>query len=102
MNSYDVKVTLNTIYSNNRTAYIRIQRASGENEEEKILRDVEELVNRDVGFSRIIRELKKHKHLFFIGHNAMLDMMHIVHKFIKPLPESSEEFKEIVRANFEK
>ena len=64
-------------------------------------REIREAVNRDIGFSRIIRELKKHKHLFFIGHNAMLDMMHIVHKFIQPLPESSEQFKTIVRENFE-
>ncbi|KAG2370681.1 hypothetical protein C9374_014675 [Naegleria lovaniensis] len=99
---YEGKLVLNTINTGNkRLSFIRVTRVGSETTEERINREIEEAVSQELGFSRVIRELTKHKHLILIGHNAMLDMMHVVHKFIKPLPASSEEFKAIVRENFE-
>lgn len=83
-------------------SFIRIKRVGTETTEERMNREIEEAVNQELGFTRLVRELTKHKHLILIGHNALLDMMHVIHKFIKPLPSSSEEFKAIVRENFEK
>nr|CAG4714650.1 unnamed protein product [Naegleria fowleri] len=99
---YEGRLVLNTVNtSNKRLSFIRIKRVGTETTEERMNREIEEAVNQELGFTRLVRELTKHKHLILIGHNALLDMMHVIHKFIKPLPSSSEEFKAIVRENFE-
>jgi len=98
---YEGKLAMKTIYGYNRTSYIHLERVSGETAEDRLIRETNETIDGEIGFSRVLKELKNHKHLFLVGHNALLDLMHTTHKFIKPLPKSSEDFKVILRDTFE-
>lgn len=42
---------------------------------------------------RVIDAISKSGKIF-VGHNSLLDLLHTVDKFSKPLPPTSQEFKE--------
>ncbi|KAL9642791.1 hypothetical protein ABK040_009866 [Willaertia magna] len=97
---YEDKITLSSVYGNG-TTYIRVERIAAESQEEKLSRELEEAVNKELGFTRVLREIRKYKQIFYVGHNAMLDFMHVYNKFINPLPEDSETYKIALHKYFE-
>ena len=52
-----------------------------------------------IGFTHVVRLIREHKKPI-IGHNILMDIMYLHEKCFKPLPESYEEFKSSVNANF--
>uniref|UniRef100_A0A0P4W5L6 Uncharacterized protein n=1 Tax=Scylla olivacea TaxID=85551 RepID=A0A0P4W5L6_SCYOL len=51
-----------------------------------------------VGFTHVIRKvLESGKPL--VGHNMMLDLLHLIQKTVQPLPDTLEQFKNVVKAN---
>eukprot|EP00116_Pleurobrachia_bachei_P003460 sb/3463722/ len=45
-----------------------------------------------IGFTHIVRLLRKTR-TPIVGHNVLMDLLYLYHKFYKPLPECYEEFK---------
>ncbi|XP_075231184.1 poly(A)-specific ribonuclease PARN-like isoform X2 [Lycorma delicatula] len=68
-----------------------------ENKREKEEADIEDAV----GFTHIIRLLSKCNKLI-IGHNLLLDLLHIVRQFYMPLPDDYSEFKLMLHNLFPK
>ncbi|XP_033748844.1 poly(A)-specific ribonuclease PARN-like isoform X2 [Pecten maximus] len=69
-------------------------------EAEKQAAEVADLDNA-VGFTKVIRAISQSGKLV-VGHNMMLDLIHILHQFFYPLPESYEEFKDMCMSAFPK
>lgn len=69
-------------------------------EEEKQAKE-KEMIENAVGFSTIMKMVSQSGKLM-VGHNMLLDLMHIVHQFSCPLPEEVDEFKAIVQALYPK
>ncbi|XP_014248579.1 poly(A)-specific ribonuclease PARN-like isoform X2 [Cimex lectularius] len=61
----------------------------------------EETIQDAVGFATIIRRIAASRKLI-VGHNVLLDLCHMVHRFIDPLPEDYLEFKEMLHTIFPK
>jgi poly(A)-specific ribonuclease len=56
-----------------------------------------------IGFRRVIKLLIDHmqKNVCpLIGHNMLLDLAHIIHKFVAPLPKDLQTFKQILHSTF--
>ncbi|XP_076228203.1 poly(A)-specific ribonuclease PARN isoform X3 [Nomia melanderi] len=51
------------------------------------------------GLSTLLRKIADSGKLI-VGHNMLLDICHIIHKFFGPLPESYSEFKSLVHSLF--
>eukprot|EP01125_Pyxidicula_operculata_P007981 TRINITY_DN2690_c0_g2_i1.p1 TRINITY_DN2690_c0_g2~~TRINITY_DN2690_c0_g2_i1.p1 ORF type:complete len:813 (+),score=186.60 TRINITY_DN2690_c0_g2_i1:13-2451(+) len=71
----------------------------GEDPEKKAQTDTENGILRQVGFRRIIDMVSRHSKVI-VGHNCLLDMIHIYHRFIKPAPLSLVEFKKELHTVF--
>ncbi|XP_070580001.1 poly(A)-specific ribonuclease PARN-like [Ptychodera flava] len=69
-------------------------------EEERKQADFDEL-DEAVGFAKIIRLISESGKLV-VGHNMLLDILHIIHQFSHPLPEDLDDFKSMVRCVFPK
>jgi len=52
-----------------------------------------------VGFTKVISDLIKNKKIL-IFHNGILDLLHLIDKFIEPLPETYDEFVKLVNVYF--
>ncbi|KAK5669258.1 hypothetical protein QVD99_003666 [Batrachochytrium dendrobatidis] len=52
-----------------------------------------------VGFRKVI-DIMVAAQKPIVGHNMSLDLFHIIHRFIQPLPDTWEEYKDIVNRNF--
>ncbi|KZC04656.1 Poly(A)-specific ribonuclease PARN [Dufourea novaeangliae] len=52
-----------------------------------------------VGFSTVLKKIAESGKLI-VGHNMLLDICHIIHKFFGPLPETYTEFKSLVHSLF--
>ncbi|XP_076298678.1 poly(A)-specific ribonuclease PARN isoform X2 [Lasioglossum baleicum] len=80
-----------------------IQRSGTKKEEEQKeveRRDTEKLeIKEAVGLSALMKKIADSGKLI-VGHNMLLDICHIVHKFFGPLPESYLEFKSLVHSLF--
>ena len=63
--------------------------------EEAEVGDLEEAM----GFSRVIRHLSLSKKVV-VGHNMLLDLCHVLHQFVTPLPEEYSDFKSLVGKTF--
>ena len=63
--------------------------------EESEMGDLEEAL----GFSRVVRHISQSKKVV-VGHNMLLDICHIIHQFVAPLPEDYSEFKSLVNSTF--
>lgn len=58
----------------------------------------ERKLDEKVGFTHVIRKvLESGKPL--VGHNMMLDLLHLIQKTVQPLPDTLEQFKNVVKAN---
>jgi poly(A)-specific ribonuclease len=78
--------------------YIQIKRIQ-ENEEDEEDSTLTKLLQKEVGFSRIIKLFEKYQPAL-IGHNLFLDVAHIFHKLLKPLPNTLSEFKTELKKSF--
>lgn len=54
-----------------------------------------------VGFSKVVREISA-KGKLVVGHNMLLDVCHLVQRFLDPLPADYHEFKEMIHTLFPK
>nr|XP_039248663.1 poly(A)-specific ribonuclease PARN-like [Styela clava] len=61
----------------------------------------EALLQDSIGFSRIIQLLTRSQKLL-IGHNMLLDLMFTTQQFVRPLPQTLEEFKSLLSCTFPK
>ncbi|XP_046660583.1 LOW QUALITY PROTEIN: poly(A)-specific ribonuclease PARN-like [Homalodisca vitripennis] len=68
-------------------------------EEKKKLEDEESELDEAIGFSNVIR-LISHSRKLVVGHNMLLDLCHVLHRFCEPLPDSYREFKELLHTVF--
>ncbi|XP_064601718.1 poly(A)-specific ribonuclease PARN-like [Liolophura sinensis] len=85
--------------------YILVTRVKGEEDikrmaEAKNSAELAEL-EQAVGFSKAMRIVSQSGKLL-IGHNMMLDLVHLLHQFYSPLPEDFTEFKSLTRSVFPK
>ena len=80
-----------------------VQRSGTKEEEEQKeieRREREKLeIKQAVGLSLLLRKIADSGKLI-VGHNMLLDLCHIIHKFFGPLPESYLEFKSLVHGLF--
>ena len=60
---------------------------------------VERKFNQAIGFTHIIRLIKKHRKPL-IGHNVMMDILFVYEKFHGPLPDSFADFKQTMLTEF--
>ncbi|XP_014664597.1 PREDICTED: poly(A)-specific ribonuclease PARN-like isoform X2 [Priapulus caudatus] len=99
---FKMGIQLDTQTAENRDRFIVVKKASEEEkklvEQKKREADWEELKDA-VGFSNVIREITRSGKLV-VGHNMMLDLMHVLHQFASPLPEDYEEFKSLAHCVF--
>ncbi|CAN0197567.1 poly(A)-specific ribonuclease PARN [Lampetra fluviatilis] len=103
MNSkFSTGLHFETLQNEKRDRYIVVTKVSEEErrkkEEDKHSKGLEELQDA-VGFTKVIQAISKSGKLL-VGHNMLLDVMHTVHQFYSPLPESLDEFKELTNCVF--
>eukprot|EP01080_Neovahlkampfia_damariscottae_P008747 gene8747-695_t len=77
--------------------FIRVKRITGFTE--TVDEEVNKILDKEVGFSKIIKLFEKYQPII-IGHNFLLDMAHVFHKFLKPLPPTLKEFKKDILTSF--
>lgn len=102
-NKFSSNVHLETKTGEKKERFIVITKISGEEDlrKKELERHNSEMadLNNAVGFSRIIRLLSDSGKLL-IGHNMLLDLIHILHQFHAPLPPEYEDFKCYLHAFF--
>ena len=67
-------------------------------EEEKQTKE-QRLIENAVGFSQVVKLISQSGKLV-VGHNMMLDLMHLIDQFLCPLPTDLEDFKATANAVF--
>lgn len=67
------------------------------NMEEQKQSKEKEVIENAVGFSTVVKMLSQSGKLI-VGHNMMLDLMHLIHQFCCPLPDDVDGFKATVQA----
>ncbi|XP_060523091.1 poly(A)-specific ribonuclease PARN-like [Cylas formicarius] len=77
---------------------IKTTEERGKDEKRNFSDSLNEL-NRYLGFSKVIRLIVKSGKLV-IGHNFLLDFLHTIEKFLTPLPEDYNDFKECAGSMF--
>lgn len=84
---------------------LRLDHFANQNPNSKQTREL----NGALGFRRVIKlildRMRAHgsdhkKQCTLLGHNMFLDLAHIMHKFVCPLPDSIEEFRRLVHEHF--
>ncbi|GJQ72312.1 hypothetical protein Trydic_g3401 [Trypoxylus dichotomus] len=102
--NFDNKVNIRT-RADNRDRIIVITRFKSMNErKEELGRLIEEEENEfenTIGFTKVIKFLVESGKLI-VGHNMALDLLHTIDKFLTPLPEDYEDFKECAHCLFPK
>lgn len=78
-----------------RDCFLSITRSSPEAKRQKS----KDILTEAAGFSKILHIISKCKKPL-VGHNLMLDIMHVVGQFLTDLPDTYEEFKEVVHDMF--
>ncbi|XP_047480940.1 poly(A)-specific ribonuclease PARN-like isoform X2 [Penaeus chinensis] len=58
----------------------------------------EKLLNDQVGFTHVVRKIIESGKVL-VGHNLVLDLLHLINKTVHPLPEHLENFKTLVKTN---
>ncbi|KAG7212022.1 hypothetical protein KM043_011217 [Ampulex compressa] len=89
--------------SDNKHHYILVQRTGTKEEEEQKEAERKERekmeIKQAVGMSTLLRKIANSGKLI-VGHNMLLDLCHVIHKFFAPLPENYQEFKSLVNLLF--
>lgn len=79
---------------------LRVSRQLSPSErEQQQKRKLEEKVDEAAGFSQVFSAISESGKPV-VGHNMLLDLLHMVHQFVCPLPETYEEFKSVLTAVF--
>lgn len=82
--------------------YIVVTKVS-EDEKKKLDEDKEakeqQLIDNAVGFSQVVKMISQSGKLI-VGHNMLLDLLHVIDQFMCPLPELFQDFKATVSAVF--
>lgn len=68
-------------------------------EEQEKRKQEEAEIDDAVGFTHVIRLISKSGKLV-VGHNLLIDLLHTIRQFYMPLPDSYEEFKELLHTIF--
>ncbi|XP_076455796.1 poly(A)-specific ribonuclease PARN-like [Babylonia areolata] len=93
-------VHLETKTGDKKERFIVVTKVSSDEELKKKEKDKQnaELMELEeaVGFAKVIKLIKESGKTV-VGHNMMLDVMHVVNQFLHPLPQELAEFKELVR-----
>ncbi|XP_068214428.1 poly(A)-specific ribonuclease PARN-like [Palaemon carinicauda] len=66
---------------------------------EHIEKERQKNLDEKIGFTHVIRKLLE-SNKPIVGHNLVLDLVHLFEKTVMPLPEKYETFKKMVLANF--
>ncbi|XP_064633284.1 poly(A)-specific ribonuclease PARN-like isoform X2 [Lineus longissimus] len=102
---FQTGIHLETRTLDNRVRCIVISRVNGEEDmrkKEYARQQVErDELEAEVGFSKVIKMISKSGKLM-VGHNMLLDLLHVIHQFSTPLPPDYDEFKTIVGCVFPK
>lgn len=100
--TYNSGLHLENKVNENKKEYIMISKVSDEVkkclEDEKYNREEEE-IEMAVGFSKVIRLISKSGKVI-LGHNMLLDLMHVIRLFVCPLPSDLDRFKALVKGIF--
>lgn len=91
-----------TMETEKKERYIQVSKVDEEESKRKKQQELEreqEKLNDAVGFSRVIHAISKSGKLV-VGHNMLLDVMHTIHQFYCPLPETLQDFKDITMCVF--
>ncbi|XP_071534813.1 poly(A)-specific ribonuclease PARN-like [Panulirus ornatus] len=78
---------------------IEIRKFDSAESRTKFLEDErEQKLDKQIGFTHVIRKiLESNKPI--VGHNCVLDLLHVIDKMVQPLPEQWEELKTVVKSN---
>ncbi|KAJ8669286.1 hypothetical protein QAD02_000545 [Eretmocerus hayati] len=97
---WPTRVRLESSYENMSLVAYRMGTAEEEREKEAKKKEQEMLeVQEAVGLSTLMRKLCDSGKLI-VGHNLLMDLCHIVHQFLGPLPEDYNEFKSLLNGLF--
>ncbi|XP_052069732.1 poly(A)-specific ribonuclease PARN-like isoform X1 [Mytilus californianus] len=96
-------VHLETKTGEKKERYIVVTRVKSEDElkkkeKEKQAAEIAE-IDDAVGFTQVIKMISQSGKLL-LGHNMLLDIIHILHQFYYPLPDSYEDFKAMTHCAF--
>lgn len=61
--------------------------------------DYEAIADETMGFSKVIQSIISHRKPI-VGHNVLVDIMHIIHQFVSPLPSKYGDFQFITQELF--
>lgn len=61
--------------------------------------DYDAIADETMGFSKVIQAIISHRKPI-VGHNVLVDIMHIIHQFVAPLPPKYSDFQFITRELF--
>jgi len=96
----ETPLELETVRSPSGSRVLRVARAlSGPEREARLAQRLEERLEEAAGFSRVIQAISESGKPV-VGHNMLLDLLHITHQFVCPLPESYSEFKSLLHCVF--
>jgi len=99
----DKEVSLETRLLPNKDRILVVTRPKSkedrEDEERKKVEDEEQEFQNCIGFSEVVKTLVSSGKLV-IGHNMCLDLLHTIDKFLTPLPQNYDEFKDLASCTF--
>lgn len=88
---------------NGRQSGIAVHRAMSEEQRQELAeqakRSAEQALREAIGFRHVIDAIVSNKKPV-VGHNMFLDMLHIHHRWLGPLPDSAQEFKANILSAF--
>nr|XP_045619089.1 poly(A)-specific ribonuclease PARN-like [Procambarus clarkii] len=58
----------------------------------------EQILDEKIGFTHVVRKILEVGEPI-VGHNLVLDLLHMIEKMVQPLPEKLEQFKSLVKCN---
>lgn len=91
----NIRLSTCQVSSNSSNRFIAIDKVPKEQQ----MIDQENLILETIGMSKVVQHLIQSKKPV-VGHNVLLDLMHIIHHFIAPLPDSYCDFKNMLKELF--
>ncbi|KAI4456572.1 poly a -specific ribonuclease/target of egr1 member 1 [Holotrichia oblita] len=102
--NFDKKIDIRT-KSENRDRLLVITKFKSiddrKEELQKLMQEEEADLENTIGFTKVVKLIMESGKLM-VGHNMVLDLLHTIDKFLTPLPEDYEEFKECTHCLFPK
>ncbi|XP_076040743.1 poly(A)-specific ribonuclease PARN-like [Oratosquilla oratoria] len=76
---------------------VEIRKFGSKEEKEKFVKDEKiKALDKEVGFTHVVRYMLE-RNVPVVGHNLILDLMHLITKTIQPLPSNLEDLKQLIR-----